>query len=214
MSSFRRAIEIGAPWIEVDVRNVEGTAVIYHDTKLNRLTRCKRAISSLSLASLRALTLPNGENIPTLSEVLTAFCGEVSIQIELKGAGAAEVTASEICTALNAGWKPTELLISSFDHEELALFKTLQPSIPIGLLIYGYPLNCIKTAKQLGATSIHINLDALSITRVNRIRENGLKVYVYTVNELADISYVHTLGVDGIFTDYPDRVLTLTKKQP
>jgi glycerophosphoryl diester phosphodiesterase len=213
MSSFRRAIELGAPWIELDVRSVEGTAVVYHDAKLHRLTECKRAISSLSIASLSSLTLPNGEKIPLLREVLSTFRGKVSLQIELKGAGAAEASAGEIFIALQSGWKPSELLVSSFDYEELALFKTLHPSIPVGLLIYGYPLNCIKTAKKFGATSVHINLDAVSEDRVNKLRENGFKVYVYTINDLSDISYLYSLGVDGIFTDYPDRVLTFTKIQ-
>lgn len=214
MSSFRKAIDLGAPWIELDVRSVDGHAAVYHDAKLNRLTECKEAISSISLASLRTLRLPNGEGIPMLREVLATFCGQISLQIELKGAGAAEATATELSIALDEGWKTSQLLVSSFDQEELILFRQLHPSIPVGLLVYGYQLNCINTALQLGATSIHINLDAVSLARINAIHENGLKVYVYTVNDRADISYLQSLGVDGIFTDYPDRALRFTRKQP
>jgi len=205
--SFTKALELGASWIELDVRVVESQAIVFHDRNLKRMTGVNGVVSKQRLNDIQALSLPKGLKIPMLRDVLTALKGKASLQIELKGAGTGVVVAEELNAALAVGWRAESLLVSSFDHVELLTFKTLAPKIPRGVLVYGYPLNCIGIARKLGAVSVHIDLDAVSKERISRIQQAGFKVYVYTVDEPSDISMLREWGADGVFSNYPERVL-------
>ena len=205
--SFTKALELGARWIECDARVAENTAIIFHDRTLNRMTASRGIVSKQTLAHIRSLNLPKGEKIPTLAETLHTLKGKAALQIELKGQRAGAVVAQELIAALQQGWDTQSFLVSSFDHEELAAFKNLVPSIPLGLLTYGYPLDCIGIAKRLGVYSVHLHVDSVTDQRVADLRSAGLKVFVYTVNESDDLAWLRSLGVDGVFSDYPDRVL-------
>lgn len=213
MASFQRAISLGSSWIELDVQSVEGCPIVFHDRDLKRTTGDTGLIASTSLDHIRGLTLANGEKIPLLREVLTKFMGKVSLQIELKGFNIAKTVSLELSAALSTGWSPSELRVSSFDHEELLEFHNLQPDIPIGALFYGYPLKALDAAKKLGATSVHIKAPFISSQRIKAFQNEGIQVFVYTVNDDSEIQRMISLGVDGIFTDYPDKVLALTKTQ-
>jgi glycerophosphoryl diester phosphodiesterase len=81
------------------------------------------------------------------------------------------------------------------------------PEIPIGVLVYGYPLNCLGIARRLGASSVHFNLDAVSKERILKVKRAGFKVYVYTVDDPEDIKLLISWGVDGVFSNFPERVL-------
>lgn len=205
--SFTKALELGASWIELDVRIVESQAIIFHDRNLKRMTGVNGVVSKQRLHDIQALSLPKGLKIPMLRDVLTSLKGKASLQIELKGAGTGVVVAEELNAALAVGWRAESLLVSSFDHAELLTFKTLAPKIPRGVLVYGYPLNCIGIARKLGAVSVHIDLDAVSKERISRIQQAGFKVYVYTVDEPSDISMLREWGADGVFSNYPERAL-------
>ena len=208
LRSFSKALELGATWIECDVRKVENELVVFHDRTLSRLTGSSGWVGNQTIASLRALKVKGTEQIPLLSEVLALLKGKARAQLELKGAGSGDLLARYLNGMLSQGWAADSFLISSFDHEELALFKRACPAIPIGILLYGYPMNTPQMAQSLGAYSVHIDLETVTPKRVSTLHELGFKVFVYTVNEPTDISAMRAIGVDGVFSDYPDRVLS------
>jgi glycerophosphoryl diester phosphodiesterase len=164
-------------------------------------------VSNQTLQDIKKLSLPQGLKIPLLREVLDLCKGRVSLQIELKGKGVGVIVAEELNAAISAGWRPDSFLVSSFDHAELLTLKTLAPRVPRGILVYGYPLNCIGIARKLDAVSVHIDIDAASKERISRIQQAGFKVYVYTVDEPEDIKMFRDWGVDGVFSNFPERVL-------
>lgn len=207
MVSFEKAIELGAQWIELDVRVVESTAIVFHDRTLKRTTGVDGTVSKQTMQRIRSLSLPKGQKIPLLRDVIESVKGRVRLQIELKGAGTGVVVAEELNAAILSGWHPESLLVSSFDHAELLTFKTLASQIPRGVLVYGYPLHCIGIARRLGAVSVHIDIDAVSKDRISRMHQAGLKVYVYTVDDPADIATLREWGADGVFSNFPERVL-------
>ena len=207
LRSFSKALELGATWIECDVRKVEEELVVFHDRTLSRLTGTSGWVGNQTVASLRALKVKGTEQIPFLSEVLTLIRGKARAQLELKGAGSGELLARYLTTLLEEGWKGDSFLVSSFDHEELATFKRFCPAVPIGILLYGYPMNTPHIAQSLGAYSVHLDLETVTPKRVGTLHELGFKVFVYTVNEPADISAMRAVGVDGVFSDYPDRII-------
>lgn len=206
LRSFTKALELGARWIELDVRLVEGVPVVFHDRILKRITGRSGVVEKQSLDLIRSLDAGRGEKIPLLSEVLALAQGKASLQVELKSANAAAATANLIAEALAHGAVPESFLISSFERGETATFKRILPEVPTGLLIHGYPRNVVEQAQEISAVSVHINLDAVTPYRVQEIHDAGLKVFVYTVNDLLDLAHVKSLGVDGVFTDFPDRI--------
>ncbi|MFO0417060.1 MAG: glycerophosphodiester phosphodiesterase [Pseudomonadota bacterium] len=133
--------------------------------------------------------------------------GRAGLQIELKGTGAASVVATDLKRALSAGLGAERLLVSSFDHQELYRFKQMIPEVRLGLLVYGYPLNCLGIARRLGVFSVHLNVEYVTAERVNQLKKAGYKVYVYTVNDSDELKALSALGIDGVFSDFPDRIL-------
>jgi glycerophosphoryl diester phosphodiesterase len=212
ISSFTKALELGAAWIEFDIRIVEGHAIVFHDRTLDRMAGCSGVVEKQTLAMLRSLKLPKGETIPLLSEVLALLKGKASAQVELKGPGSGPIVAQIITDALKNGWQEDSFLVSSFDQNELIAFKERAPQIPLGILPRGYPLNSIEVAKQMGAVSVHLNLDVVTPARVQELHTAGLRVFVYTVNDVEDIRAMKKIGVDGIFSDFPDRVLAVASE--
>lgn len=209
--SFSKALELGANWIECDVRKVQDELVVFHDRTLSRLTGSSGWVGNQTVESLRALKVKDSEQIPLLSEVLTLIKGRASAQLELKGAGSGELLASYLTKLLADGWSADSFLVSSFDHEELAAFKRGCPSVRVGILLYGYPINTPQIAQAMGAYSVHLDLETVTPKRVGNLHELGFKVFVYTVNEPGDIAAMRAVGVDGVFSDFPDRVLSSLK---
>ena len=205
--SFSRALALGATWIECDIRVVQGELVIFHDRTVGRLTGASGKVSELDLATLRSLKVQGTEPIPLLSELVELVRDRANLQLELKGSGTGEPTARYLTTLLEKGWRPESFLVSSFDHEELVACKKIAPSIPIGILLYGYPINTPEIARAIGAYSVHLNLEMTTLKRVNTLHQAGYKVFVYTVNEPSDIQAMRAIGVDGVFSDFPDRVI-------
>jgi glycerophosphoryl diester phosphodiesterase len=205
--SFTRALELGATWMECDVRAVGDELVVFHDRTLSRLTGSPGQVADLDLATLRSLKVRGSEPVPLLSEVVELVRGRANLQLELKGAGTGERTGRYLNALLEKNWRADSFLVSSFDHEELLACKKVAPSIPLGVLLYGYPINTPEIARAIGAYSVHLNLEMITPKRVSTLHQAGLKVFVYTVNELSDIQAMRSVGVDGVFSDFPDRVI-------
>jgi glycerophosphoryl diester phosphodiesterase len=213
LRSFSKALELGAPWIEFDVRAVENEAVVFHDRTLTRCAKRFGFIDRQSLGKVRSYDVGKGERIPLFSEVLALMKGRAKAQVELKGKGSASVAVRVIREALTEGWQPDDFLVSAFDQIELIIFKKEVPEIPLGLLIYGHPINLKEMISTFEPISIHLHIDSVTCERVSDAHSQGLQVYVYTVNEISDIDAIRDMGADGVFTNFPERVIGLTRKE-
>jgi len=207
LSSVHKALELGAPCIEVDVYSVDGHLMVFHDDRLERTTNGEGYLREQSLEYLRSLDAGDGQCIPTLEEVCEALYSRACINIELKGPDTAGPVAEFISELLRRGWNKDAILISSFDHRRLAETKRLNGDIKTGALICGLPIDDSRFAEDLGSFSVHPSLEFVDQRFVDDAHKRGLRVYVYTVNHPEDIRRVHRLGVDGVFTNYPERVL-------
>ncbi len=105
------------------------------------------------------------------------------------------------------GWHKDSFLVSSFNHRELLAVKRLDEDIKLGALIRALPVDDAKFAQDLGAFSVNPALDFIDQRFVDDAHDRGLKVYVYTVNHPEDINKMYRLGVDGVFSSFPERVL-------
>lgn len=208
LRSIRTALALGVDAVEIDVHNVENNLVVIHDRDLSRTTNGTGYLEQQNLAYLRSLDAGKGEKIPTLPEVLATINRQAMINIELKGHNTAKLVANLIQEYVHRGWSYQDFVVSSFNHYELNQVKSICPGIKIGLLLYGIPWGYLKIARQLEASIVIASLDFITQTLINSVHQQNLSVWVYTVNQPDDIRLMRELQVDGIFTNYPERVVS------
>lgn len=206
LRALELACEMDCPWIEIDVRRIGSRLYLLHDGWLETPLGPRRA-RELTSAELAA-AMPSGECPLTLEQALTLLCGRARLNIEIKDEGCAAMVAATLERYVSQhGWRFEDLLVSSFHQPELAQLRWLQPAIPAGVLIAGIPLDLSFPALQLGADSLHISADAVTRPLVADAHARGISVYAYTVNCPTRWKYLRRLGVDGLFTDYPERFM-------
>ena len=206
LAAFDKAVELGAKWIELDVQLHAGQLWIFHDARLERCTNGKGWLVDHKADALRKLDAGGGQRIPFLHEVLDRLDRRVSVNVELK---TADGTAAEVATALRGylarGWKPEQFLVSSFHLPELREFKRRMPEIPLGVLMCGVPLGLAAAGTELGAQVLSLDRDFADRALIADAHARGMRVFVYTMNEPEDIARYRGQGVDGVFTDFPER---------
>ena len=206
--SVRAAIALGVDAIEIDVYNLENNLIVIHDRDLSRTTNGKGYIEQNSFAYVRSLDAGKGERVPILEEVFDTINRHALINIELKGSNTAKLTINLIQAYVAQGWSYNDFVVSSFNHYELNIVKQICPEITTGMLIYGLPWDYLSSALSLQADLVIPSLDYVDANLVKSVQQQGLQVWVYTVNLPDDIELMRGLGVDGIFTNYPERVLS------
>lgn len=213
LRSVRKAVELGADVVEVDVHYVQGELVVIHDRRLERLAGAAGRVGEQTLDYLRSLDTGGGERIATLAEVIACLGDTVGLNVELKGPKTGEPVVNLLQQYFADGrLSPERVLVSSFNHHELYKVHTLDARLRIGALVVGVPLSYAAFATELNAWSVHVSLDFVDADMIADAHARGLHVYAFTVNAEDDIAEVHAMGADGVFTDYPDRVVAYRQK--
>lgn len=206
LRAINAALDMCVDGIEIDIFEADNTLFVIHDRWLHRTTTGTGQISQHKTDYLRSLDAGLGEKIPTLDEVLTLVNGQCMLNIELKGVNNINLLFSSLDNALeNTALTVKNILISSFNHPLLRNIHQLRSEFAIGALTASCPLDYAKFAKQLNAYSVHIDIDFINQAFVDDAHQRGLKVFVYTVDEIRDIQTMKALGVDGIFTNFPEQ---------
>ncbi len=209
LESIQKAIDLGVDGVEIDVfRCASGEIVVFHDKKLNRLTNSTGFIEEMTISSLNSVLVEGKYKIPTLEEVLTLIDGKILLNVELKGKNTAEKTALILKNFVsNTKWESSQLIVSSFNWDELKIFKNENTNIPIGVLNKKNTLNeVLDIAIKLDAVAIHPNFSSLNQKIVDTIHDSGFKIYSWTINNPEEINKAINFGIDGIITDFPDRI--------
>jgi len=201
--AIRRAIELGAPWIEVDVQACADGLVVIHDDTLERTTDGHGPVATQTVEALRALDAGHGERIPLPQEVLDLCRGRCAVNLELKGPRVAPRLLPLLRDALLAGWSADALLCSSFDWPQLAALHAALPGLPLGVLCEQVDTAAVAMAEQLGVRVIACALDHADADAVAAARGAGCALWVFTVNDADTAARLAALGVDGIFSDQP-----------
>lgn len=210
--SIQKALDLGATWIEVDVHVCEGQLVVLHDEDLTRTTSGTGLVHEQTLDYVRSLDAGKGQQVPFLNEVLDLIQGKASINIELKGMGTAEPSVALIHERLESDWAREDFLLSSFTPSLIRRAKALDSGIRTGALFHEDTPDRPALARAMEAWSLNLNRIWTTPDVVAEAHELGLKVFVYTVNDLPEIERLHSIGVDGLFSDYPDLVLGYTNR--
>ncbi|GIU38017.1 glycerophosphodiester phosphodiesterase [Shewanella schlegeliana] len=208
LAAFAKAVELGATAVELDVHLVEDELYVFHDRRLEPKSSGIGLIEELTKQALSEINIA-GEPIPTLTQVLDLLKPHNTlVNIELKGLGCLDAFIALYPKLIGElGYDRSKLLMSSFNHPFLASLKRRFPNAIVAPLIEGVPLELAKVVSQLDAYSIHLGLNFTTQEMVDDAHKRGAKVYVYTVDNLEDLDMLKQMGVDGIFTNYPDRAI-------
>ncbi|MCR4260886.1 MAG: glycerophosphodiester phosphodiesterase [Candidatus Colwellbacteria bacterium] len=207
LSAFSKALEMGVDVIELDVRVCgTGELVVMHDATLERTTNGKGIVADTTLEELKKLDAGDGEQVPTLEEAIDLINRKTVLNIEIKGEGIAEKLSKILKTYLDKGYPPELFIITSFSRKEFHKFSIMNPGVRLGILVARGILSLSIIARKYNAYSIHLPQPYLKKRLVKFFQRRGYKVYVYTLNSIWDIAKAKIKGVDGIFSDYPERI--------
>ena len=208
--SISKAIRLGVDGIEIDVfKCASGELVLFHDKNLKELTGESGLIENLTNKELEQFLVLGKYKIPTLKDVLKRIEKPLFVNIELKGLDTAHATSKIIADlSKNTSWSLENFVVSSFNWNELEQFRFIVKKTPVGVLVNkSVSINeAIELGKKINAHAIHPNFKLLNDKTVKKIKNNGFKIYTWTVNNKNDINFMKKLKVDGIISDYPDRI--------
>lgn len=225
-AAFAVAADLAVPF-ELDTMLCgSGELVVFHDETLERVTDGTGAVAEVPLSVLSGLDAGShfsdafaGEPIPTLAETLDRFGEQVLINIEVKGgqgAPAAEI-ASAVVAAVDAAGLSERVLVTSFNPFILAEIRAQRPEIMRGQIYGTFRGSGLKWYERVLLRNLAFNRKAVpdllmmesahaTAGRIRRLHRKGYRVFVWTVNEEAEVRQMVSYGVDGIITDYPDQV--------
>jgi glycerophosphoryl diester phosphodiesterase len=217
MAAFQKAFDLGARFVEFDVMlSVDGHPFIFHDDTLKRTTNGRGDFGKVTAEYIQSLDAGRWfsrryaqEKVPSFLTVLEWLIANEAVQanIEIKPyPGTAEQTTMVVLTYLNRYWpadKPLPL-VSCFDPDVLTLCRQLSPEMPLGLLMHKWQPDWLLMAKALDCKSVHLNYSTVTRARLEEIKIKGYLVYVYTINHRRRARRLLEMGVDAIFSDYPD----------
>lgn len=218
MASFRQAVALGAQGIEFDVHlTADGQVAVIHDPFLDRSTNREGRVGDLTLAEIQQADAGAwkgeqfaGERVPSLVEFFHWAPPDLQLFLELKGGSSVYPGIEALLLELiDAHGVRERIQISSFDHDGLKRFRELDPTIQLGMLYNGYfdeTLDPVNWAVEQKFNAIHPDHRLVTPELVARAHAAGLAVNVWTANEPADIARMKECGVDGIMSDYPDRL--------
>ena len=234
MEAFRHAVELGADVLDTDMHlTKDGVLILMHDQTVDRTTDGTGAIRDLTLAEIKRLdagydfstddgqTFPyrdQGLTVPTLEELFQTY-PDKRFGIEIKQTEPVE-TAKRFCALIRQYQMQDSVLVSSFRQQNMDEFRKQCPEVATSAT--EEEVRPFFFASLLGMTRAFTpNFNSLQVPEeaagfqiltpqfVAAARERGLPVQPWTINEEADLKRILALGVDGINTDNPDRLLEL-----
>ena len=202
LASFQKAIALGVDGIELDVHlSSDGKVIVIHDDTIDRTTSQKGFTKNFTAKELEPL------GISTLETIFDLVNQQCFINVELKTYETADKVVEIIEHYVSKKrWKYEQFIVSSFDWNALQQVHFLDNKILIGVLTNTDLDLAIAFAKFIKAHSVHPYYHLLTTENVAKMQAKNFKVYPWTINDPSAIIFVKSLNVDGIITDFPDRL--------
>ena len=214
MASFLRALAMGAPAIELDVhQTLDHELVVAHDDDLKRCARDRRRIKNVHWDDISGLDVGawfgkefTGERLPRLEDVFDILPKTVELHVEIKrGSSMYPGIEERVVDMIHKRDAAARTVVSSFDHAALYSVRSLDQKVRLGYLL---GLTTLKTAfremQDIDAESLNLSVRQTLARTVKAAHERGRKILVYTVNTPVERDRLAALGVDGIFSNYPE----------
>jgi len=221
LAAFRKAVALGATFIETDLQlSRDARFMAIHDATVNRTTNGHGAVHDMTLADLRKLDAGSwfgsefaGERIPTLEEILEfSKKNDVVFYLEIKP-GAAWGGEHALIGALRDSGEIPRAVVISFDAAIVLNLRKIEPTLMTGLLYDGQIENPLEKAVEIGARQLAVRGDLVTPALIAQAKKKDLQVVCWTVNHPAHMRMLAAAGVDGIMSDYPDRLVAAVRKE-
>lgn len=208
LPSFQKALDLNVGGIELDVHVCKtGELIVIHDFTVDRTTNGFGTVAELTLSEIKDLRINDHIEVPTLEEVLELVGKKCLINIELKGRHTAKPVSHLIEKyILEKDYSYDNFIVSSFQREELEMMFLINPKVNLGILSQASVSQALEWANAFSAKAIHPHFSLLTEENVRKTQEQGFKIYTWTINEKEDIERIKTYNVDGIITDFPERI--------
>jgi glycerophosphoryl diester phosphodiesterase len=233
LEAFDHAARLGADILEMDVRaTADGVVVVLHDTTVDRTTDGSGPVAELTLEALRRLdagyrwtddggrTHPyrgRGIRVPALAEVYRRHA-RLRMVVEMKVR--TPEFAQALCQLTREARMAERVLVASFDHATLRAFRQSCPEVATSMSAREAQVFIAMSRLRLAslaspdALALQVpdrigDLEVLTPALIAAARGRNLRVHAWTVNDEAEMRRLVSLGVDGIMTDRPDRLLAL-----
>ncbi len=223
LAAFRRAVELGARFIETDLQMTRDARVIaMHDSTLERTTTGHGPVQLVTLEEVRALDAGSwfgdcgsppfpGERVPTLEEILDfAREHDVIFYLEIKSGGAWGIEHAVVGTLRDVN-ASARVIILSFDPGALDSVNRLDRMMMTGFLCEHPSPDLVERTVRVGARQLVARGDLITPALITKAHHAGLQVVAWTINEPEQMRTLISAGVDGIVTDYPDRLLDVLR---
>jgi glycerophosphoryl diester phosphodiesterase len=227
IASVKKALEIGVDRIEIDVQQTsDGIVVLLHDKTLDRTTSGKGKVGKMTFAELKDVKangnfepdFPN-EAIPTLEQVFQLLDGTTEFVIEIKAGNKIYLGIEDNVAALIKKYKAEKwALVHSFNDRVLKHLHKSHPEIRLqklfvsysGGLMLDFKLHAVKLSKYDYVEGFGVGKGTVNTKLVDKIHALGKVIHVWTVNKEEDMTEMMGYGVDGLISNYPDKVKKLT----
>jgi glycerophosphoryl diester phosphodiesterase len=224
MASFTRAVESGVRFIETDLQLTRDARVIaIHDLTYDRTTTGQGEIHQLSLKQVRALDAGSwfgerdgksyaGERVPVLEQILDfAKANDVIFYLEIKSGQAWGIEHVVVATLRDRNASARVVTIS-FDTTTLDTVQRLDSTMMTGLLCEIPSPDLVERTVRAGARQLVARGDLITSAITEKAHRAGLQVVAWTINEVEQMRAMIAAGVDGIITDYPERLIELLRE--
>ena len=218
LAAFERAIQLGVDAVELDVRaSRDGAVVVMHDPTIDRTTDREGPVDELSLAQLREADAGSwfgqafvGERIPTLQEALDLLRHRALAIVEIK----ADWLAERVLKVAHEVDVVDQIVLQSFSLETVRRINAVDPSVPTAVLVGKLPTSparmrarrVAREALAVGANILNVWHAALTPPFFEEMRKRGITVWTWTVDQEAVLRDVIQMGIQGVITNYPDRL--------
>jgi glycerophosphoryl diester phosphodiesterase len=219
LASIKKARELGASWVEFDVKlTKDGQAILFHDDRLERTTDGQGAVAATTLAAIRRLDgggwfgpAFRGEPVPTFEEALV-LCTELGlgINVEIKPCPGREAQTAQGTMAVLLRLWPKDLpapLVSSLAPICLRVARELAPELPRGYLAGRLPRHWPQLMARSDCRTLHLDQRWLGARQRAVVVAARTPLVLYTVNDAARARRHFEGGVTAVITDHVDRIL-------
>ena len=204
LRAFRHALSIGVDGIELDVHGTaDGIPVVIHDRDIGRTTDGDGYVDQIPLAGLETLDAGQGEHVPTLAEVLALVGDAAHLDIEIKGNDVEQAVLDVLTQHPTVRWA-----ISSFAWDTLRTLRRLDPVAELWPLAERADGELIAIADELASPAVSLFTSAYTTETAATLRDAGLRVIVWTINDQQEARRVADLGAFALCTDDPQRLMT------
>lgn len=205
LAAIRAGIALGVDFVEVDIRGTaDSVLVALHDETVERTCNGRGRVDRLSLPDLRMLDAGNGERIPTIEEVLKETSGKTGVILELKVAGVGQ---QAVELTRRTGFRG-DVIYASFLHHELRHVRSVEPAASLLVLFGQLPHDPVGRAMEYEPSHVGLRHDTATRRLVEAFHRRHLLVFVYTANNPRDMRRVLSLGIDGVISNFPERIMS------